>query len=50
MTYYAYELKAMFDAGLQMSDPIDGEIQWIGTDEQWRDALCTIRYYETFTD
>lgn len=49
MTYeHAYELQAMFEAGLQMIGVEDGELQWCGTDSQWQYAASIIENYATF--
>ena len=51
MDYVAYELQAMFDAGLTMvGTDDDGDIEWCGTGAQWREAWKLINNYETFVE
>jgi len=43
-----YEIQAKIDAGLQMCGKnADGEIEWIGTREQWRLADDIIDAHDT---
>ena len=46
---YAYELKAKFDAGLQLvGQEEDGKLEWVGSMNQWAlaDRLSGIEYIE----
>jgi len=41
----AYELKAIFEAGLQLcGQEEDGSLQFLGTKEQWQRAFTTIKF------
>lgn len=46
-TQKAGALRAKFDAGLAIAgQTIDGELEFIGTREQWRKAYQLEKYYE----
>ena len=44
----ARELQAMFQGGLQITgEDEEGELMWIGTDEQWNKAKRLLTLYQT---
>jgi hypothetical protein len=45
-TYTAAELRSKFEAGLTLvGQDADGELEFVGTHEQWRGAAGLARYY-----